>query len=325
MKARSRLGLLIRSLAFGICILATHRFAIAQTVACASIATPDPVLWNDGYGDDINLAQTSDGNVSGDQTGDYINDCSYNFSVLDGSSNGDGKFTLQFRWDENNQVCAADTLIYTLTVSGPGCARATGTVSGSLGGNQVFTNNPVTWSDGDGVQATDDTEFFLGWGTVQEAGLAIFGIDINPTTYNFSGRQITESFPSGGADGCWFPGSKIPEWSPTGATAYVTLDPNNNNGIISGYGDHVGFTSTTTLDYYRQRGQAPCSMTTQQDISIDTYTASEQYQENSMVLTIGTNTVTIQRGSLVEPRSLPSVYAAALPGAVLTLLSSTQF
>lgn len=321
MNARCK-GVLVQLLAYGLALLATQGSAIAQGVPCGSIATPDPPLWLYSTGS-MNLAQDKDGNVTGDTIG-VILECSNNYYVSSGQANGNGKFTVQFREDGSNSGCY-DTLFFQLTVSGPGCARASGTFSAYFNGNEEVKNALISpWQMGDGsgegVLPASETEFFDSW-YVNYPALALFDIDINPTSYNFSGRQVTETFPNGGTDGCWYSGSARPEWTPSGVTAYVTINP-NGNGIISGYADKVGVNDITWVDYYRRHGRAPCALTTQQMISIDTYSGSEQFQENDMEIAVGTNTLTVQRGALVESRPLESPWVVAIIATIPVALAS---
>jgi hypothetical protein len=113
-------------------------------------------------------------------------------------------------------------------------------------------------------------QVFTGWtenqnkngGVFESAG---FVMQLAPLTFNWGGRIVSETFPQPADDGCWFPGSAVSKLVST-PTANVLVDS------TASYGDEIGPVIGPVINavqYYRQHGRTPCSLTTQQVMVID--------------------------------------------------------
>ena len=263
---------------------------LSSRPACASLATPGSLEWalvyspGGSYG--LSLTQSSTGYVSG--SGITVNSkCPYN-SVVAGTAEGNGVFSLAQTVPGN--LCGEVTS--QVTLSGPGCASATGTYFSTNSFNTTSTGT-VMMSDGQGVPVESETtpvpvEVDSADPTVED-----FYQYLQPTNYNFEGRTITESFPSPGTDTCWFPGGPFPQPlvnRPT-KSIYPYVD-SSVSSVATGYWDEVG-PSVEVVDAYRLADHSiPCSLTYQQVMSIDTLSGSQVYAVNTLQMIIGPTTVT---------------------------------
>lgn len=190
-----------------------------------------------------------------------------------------------------------------MTISGAGCAKGTVQWHNSSGfhGDDTLTDAP-------GVQATGETPPIFFYYLPNYPADAYFWQEIAPTTYNFQGRAVTETFPYGiTEDTCNRPGSPIITPHPKTTVYLLVTSSNTTNGIIAGdgvmtgYGDDDGM-DVTVVDAIRGvAGDTPCVIATQQNMSIDTSTGSEQYRINNIAFDIGFSTYAVQRGPTGAP------------------------
>lgn len=317
-------NLLTRLLAFSIiALMVTGGYATAQSrPACASIATPGNASWtttlsgNNAGGNagtyNVILAQDASGTVSGSETPTKTS-CPYGSSINDGSALGYGEFAFDLN-QANSSACVP--LLIDVSISSLGCAKATGTFTG--GG----FNGTVTMTDGTGVLPTGETTPIPYGKEVNYPAVLVFWQNIAPITYNFQGRLINELFPNGATTNC--KGVSPPPLDIAGNTYPLTNGPANNgtpvNGITTGYGDGIGFRDTEEVDTIRELGDAPCTFSATQLVTIDTATGTYQYQTNGIAYTINATTITATRGGVPQTVQLLSVSAQALPAVLDALL-----
>lgn len=316
MNANLKRALPVRGLAFAIALVATNGYALAQNrPACASMASPGSLKWNVTYSPGGTwtwvLSQDADGTLQGTGTSVSSGCTTGSTSTLSGTANGDGTFSVASYESTCNSQVTDDTITSTITLSGPGCAKATGTISetytNDLGETQTGSGT-VTLTDGNGVLSTGETTPIFFYYLPSLPADAYFWQEIAPTSYDFQGRAVAESFPNGiTADSCNKPGSPIITPHPE-TTIYplVTSDDTTGgqlagDGIMTGYGDDDGL-DVSVVDAIRGvAGDTPCAIATQQNMTIDTATGSDQYQVNNIVFEIGFSTYAVQRGPSVSP------------------------
>lgn len=289
---------------FLLALLATRGYAVAAQPACDSVATPGTLLWNITYSPGgtwtFALSQDADGNIHG--TGTSVNSgCKTGSqSTIEGQKTGSGTFSLTSSEDGCNSSDTHESIASDITLSGPGCAGGTGTFTdtylNNLGETQTYTGT-VSLSDGSGVQAQGETTpAFTGY-EVNNPAIGDFWQNIVPTTYDFQGRAVTETFPPAFNTTC--KRTALPP--PVGVTIYPLVNSPSTNGedgdgITTGYRDRVGL-DTQLLDIIRQNGDAPCQIWTQQTMLIDTSSGSTTYQINTLAMNIGFSTYSVERGN----------------------------
>lgn len=284
-------------------VAAQGRAAAQSQPACASIATPSGTEWldstNSNWGEDgvFKFQQDADGNISGTYSPPSGNECADTYS-MEGSSQGNGTFAITGSDDTQpvGQYCTT-SFTATVTVSGAGCATAS-----MQWQNHSGFKGTDTLSDAPGVEPTGETTPLPLWQDSQIPTTYWFTQNLAPTTYDFVGRASTETFPNGLSNGCnKNPGSPIIAPS-SPHTVYPELNTLGDggtpvNGVTSSYGDQVGL-DQATVNLIRGVGDAPCTVSTVQYIWIDisTGTGYYNYQINNIYITVGTNTMTDQRG-----------------------------
>jgi len=296
---------LLRSAIPLLCLALPFHDCLAQSQpTCASVATSDSVTWNTVFSPGgtwaLSLAQDLDGTISGTAT--YVSSaCKDTPQSVSGTANGDGTFALAVT-DPSGTCGETD---FTVTLSGPGCAQATGTYTDHSG---LGSTGTVKMTDGAGVLPSGETPsafLFLETPTTAE-----FTMNLVPTDYNFQGRAVTETFPAGLDDGCLSnPGSPVIP-NPPPITVYPLVNgPGGNplgtpvNGVTTGYEDQVGLVEAE-VNQIRAVGDAPCTLTAVQHMWIDTSSQYDDYQDNTMTITVGTTTMTAQRGG-APPKTWP--------------------
>lgn len=295
--------------------------------ACDSVATPGSVSWTATFGGGIGaygdwkLVLTQDGKGAVNGTGTKINSfCAAKTGSVSGYAAGAGEFSLNF-----DITVPCDTLKMAIVVSGPGCANATGTYTtySTFG----YDDMPVTLTDGAGVLPTGETAP-VGYGSeVNHPAVLIFWQNLAPTTYDFQGRTVNESFPNGFASNC-AGASPVPYIA---GDVYPLVNGSANNGtpvdgITTGYADYIGLPDTDDLDTIRRIGDAPCTISATQVMTIDTSSGTNQYQTNGVSYTIGQTTITAVRNGVAQTKPVASLEANILPAVhaavFLSLLSS---
>jgi hypothetical protein len=269
--------------------------------ACATMQTIDDVYHNLGSGatlnwswagaaDSFDLDQDSNGRIAGTLSpptcslGDYY--------TTTGIINDSGAFSLSSTYHGNYLGCAT-TLNMSGKVSGAGCTAANGSWSNSSGlagsfnmthgcyfptgeTNQVFQGFVQRTNTNNGVTAVYEAAAFL--------------MQLAPLSFNWGGRAVSETFPQPPQDGCWFPGSAVPQLVAI-ASKTVTVDSTGR------YNDYIG-PKVNDLTYYRQKGRTPCSITTQQVMTVDCPNpANQTYSTNTQIDTLGPLLLTVIRGN----------------------------
>lgn len=329
-------GLRVQLLGFIVGLMATQGNAMAGQPACHSMATPGSLLWNVTYSPGgtwtFALSQDADGNITGTGTTVSSGCKSGTQGTIEGTSTGNGTFSVTLKTQNCTSGNTDDTTVSNITVSGSGCANGTGTYTDTflndLGETQTSTGT-VALSDGDGVQAEAETTPTFLYYEVNSPAVGVFAQNIEPTTYDFQGRKITETFPPAFQTTC--KRTALP--APVGVTIYPLVNSPSTNGlngdgITTGYGDQVGL-DTQLLDLIRQNGDAPCQIWTQQTMSIDTAGGSSVYQTNTIAMNIGFSTYSVERGnppqiSPTRELSTPTTTKiTAVIGEISTLLLQT--
>ncbi|HLA10738.1 MAG TPA: Ig-like domain-containing protein [Pyrinomonadaceae bacterium] len=218
-----------------------------------------------------------------------------------------GWYTVGAAWSSLDNSVATVSSGGVATGVAPGSAniKATWTAYSrfpSFGGCQStsFQVGPVATINVTCTTPTNETTAFAGW--ADSDGFPTVGKwtqTLSPATPGFSGRTVTEQDPgSGGPDNCWFNGSIIPpQTAITGGSWTVTSS--NTWGF-----DFVGLTSTT-VNYYRAQGRAPCSVTVPQRMVIDCSTGALTYRTNTLGYVIGDTRIFSIRDGSQQSRTWP--------------------
>lgn len=165
-------------------------------------------------------------------------------------------------------------------------------------GNDTNTENaPV---DVTCTKPTGETTSSSGWADLQGYyTIANFTQTLSPSTVSFSGRSVEEFDGGGGTDDCWTPQSPYAKADHvTPAPNPWSVDSNNTWGP-----DQVGFVPSP-IAYYRAAGRAPCTVTVTQRMAISCGVSNLTYKFNTMVITIGTNSISITRDGVTVTRPL---------------------
>jgi hypothetical protein len=216
---------------------------------------------------------------------------------VSGQYTGSGKFTIQATYQGGTGACVAQ-FTETLAVSGAGCTVANTSWIENYGSGPSGNSQ---WTAVGNFYPSGETTTFENW---YSPGVALFEATLtapqgwSSVGYNFGGRTIQETFPSsqtfptGGLDGCWWPNSLIGYYKPSAASAFVKDDQNGGNT----YADRVGFTDTDFVDYYRLVLNVPCSIQANQQMTIDSRQGPYVYAKNLLVMYIWDTTITVLRG-----------------------------
>lgn len=168
-----------------------------------------------------------------------------------------------------DEVCAAN-FTYSGYLFKPGCQRAAGTWLNSAGltGQWSMTHScrvPTT--------ETTQSDGWLSGGVTHR-----FKMTLQPTSYNFGGRTVSESSNGDGIDTCYRSGDNTIE-----QTDVRFFDAEVN--ASSQYADVLGW-SADAIRYYRQRGRAPCQFSVTQFLSIGCEQASPVYKAHEVAMGI---------------------------------------
>jgi hypothetical protein len=317
--------------------------ALAWIDPCATIATiASQGYWQNSNGDQMSLAQSASG---AQITGQYIvgpngDGASPNpvcpagtVYTITGSYQGGGGNTFQ--------------LTGTLNGAHTNCAQTWSTVAGqsSINGQAACASLVMTWNNSAGYSKTNEvfshpvyvpgpgpvsatsgeTTAFGGWypssldPNTAASIFAAYEMTFTPT-YDWGGRQLTESFPSSGiSDTCYTPSSKIPK---------LTSYPSTTISIVGmDWEDLVGV-STPVVNNYREMGVTPCFYALQQVMSVDSSTTTTvSYNSNQHINGIGNTTVYEYRAGVysgTEPWGVPSIKLLIVPVIINPLLLDPQ-
>jgi hypothetical protein len=281
--------------------------------ACATVSNSASAPWTDSALGTFILNQSASGVITGTltTTGGTANLCpnngNYNGAThtytVTGTFLGNGKFSLQAQTPDT-QSCSA-TVSITGALSGLGCQNSTNSWSDS----DSYSGNS-TWYRICYAPSGETTPAFTSWGGADgtQPTIANFHQNLLPTSYNWGGRFVNETFPQGGVDSCYFQGSSIPEQNTRPGLAVPI-----NSGL--GYYDAVGAT-TNTVNYYRQHGKAPCSFQYQQQMTIDCQPQNYPYIANPLFIGIGLTTVTDSRNDV----DMSEKWGAPAPSLILPII-----
>jgi hypothetical protein len=315
----------IISLFAGLFLIAYMNDAVPQ--ACATMQTDNNAqvmlqsgtlnwVWT-GTGT-FNLNQNSNGLISGNLGDPNCNPGSNDFYDTTGSINASGGFSLASTYHGNTAGCAS-TLSMSGTLRGAGCTMAEGSWSnsGGLGGSFTMTHGCFV-PTGEANQAFEGFQSRTQGGGVYE--VAVFQMQVAPLIFNWGGRTVSETFPQPAVDGCWFPGSLAPQV----ITPAASNSPIDSSGI---YGDAIGPVADA-VQYYREKGRTPCTITTQQVLVIDCPNPPENptYFTVTQIDAIGPRLLTVTRGnnpSVSEAFGAPAP-ALTLPAWLFNLLFPPQ-
>jgi hypothetical protein len=212
---------------------------------------------------------------------------------------GNGQFSITSSYTGTNAGCAG-TLTTTGTVTAPGCNNASGTWNNDRGLSGTFQ-----WVNACQIPNGESVPVFQTWGTVppDTFPVAFFDQQPLPTTYNWGGRTVTETFPTNGNDSCWFQGSLIGKGGINHPSLTYNLPSNK------GYTDKLGL-GTQNANYYRQHGRTPCGTTLYQTMVMDCPNpqGNQYYSNGTLFLGIGQRTVTDIRNNVgkSEPWGTPA-------------------
>jgi hypothetical protein len=128
--------------------------------------------------------------------------------------------------------------------------------------------------------------------------IALFDMTLTPTSTNFANRVVSEQNPGGGSDTCWFSGSLFPAFTSITGGSW-TIESGNRYGY-----DAVGVFAEV-VNYYRSNGRAPCQFTLPQRMVIICPSIAVPYVTNTLVIQIGTTTITTSRAEASQTKTWP--------------------
>lgn len=287
----------------------TQGYALADPPACASLATTQDHNWTLTFSSggvwSLSLAQDAPGNITGTAT-KVNSSCASSTQTITGTAEGGGGFSLTMD-PSNSDGCGTYNLDVAIP-AGVSCAQASGNYDqdgGSGPPNGTFTLALPSAPDGTINPSGETASVFVG-GVVGAPATGEYETNLEPTTYNFEGRTIDETFPDGIVDGCNSnPGSPVIN-PPVPVSVYPLVngpasDQNQlgspQNGVTTGYADQIGL-PTLAVTEIRNAYDAPCTISMGQQVYIDDVHdtfgyAAAQYNYNT--ITVGTNTITTTR------------------------------
>jgi|HubBroStandDraft_2_1064218.scaffolds.fasta_scaffold06923_7 hypothetical protein len=319
---KSNVGLFRLVLLSSICLLSASVFA---TTTCQTMAGS----WDfPGYSSTI--TQDSSGNMSVTVTetpcGDGIGPCTYTGTgTMNLTSN-----TFSFSVSTTEQTLIdgpiyfgliyPQTMAYSGTIQTGGCndvetSNITDTFSSSCA-SWLETNFYVSptdavaecaqYSSDDPQEMTaactlpsgspsETTVSTLFWDT---SGGAAWNQTLQPTTFNFGGRSVSEATAVDGTDNCYFPLSNFAPLDHVTSPLPFTWNVDASNVWGS---DYVGY-SEAAVDYYRSNSRVPCGTRFQQTMSIDCHDSptTRAYITNDLGSDITSTSVSsIRAGSTV--------------------------
>jgi hypothetical protein len=231
-----------------------------------------------------------------------------------GAMNNSGGFSLTSTEQGSTFGCAS-TLNMSGKLSGAGCTVASGSWSnsGGLAGSFNMTHGCY-------VPTGETNQVFKGFQSRTQGGgvyeVAVFQMQVAPLTFNWGGRTVSETFPQPANDGCWFPGSLAAKV----ITPAAGNSPIDSDGI---YGDAIGPVADA-VQYYREKGRTPCTITTQQVLVIDCPNppANPTYFTVTQIDAIGPRLLTVTRGNNPPVSEVfgPPAPALTLPAILFNLL-----
>lgn len=260
---------------------------LATPPACATIEASN---WHDDTGT-WGLHQDSNGNIEGLLVSDASSTCPGGEYSVTGDYTGDGQFSLTAEWaiGIRPQGCAK-TINQSGSIHQPGCNTASGTWTNSGGLNGQFE-----MSYGCRVPTGETAPQFQNWGSPGAYPTsAVFSQKLKETDFNWGGRKVTETFPVAGSDGCWFPGSL---YSAVTASPSRTIYPSPD--VPTSYFDAIGV-APEFIEYYRQKGRAPCGYELNQHLSTDCPApeGDSEYLNHQVFFGIGLTTITSSRAGV---------------------------
>lgn len=284
----------------------TQGYAMAEPPDCASLATTQYHTWNITYSPggvwSLTLAQDAQGNITGAATR-VDSSCTATTEAMTGTAEGGGGFSLTQN-PNNTDGCGWVKMDLSIP-TGVSCAQASGIYDAEQGPPTGSVTLAQPSADGPIIPSGETASVFVG-GVSGAPTTGEYEANLSPTTYNFEGRTITESFPDGIVDGCDSnPGSpQINPPSPTSVYPLVNGHGSNENqlgspqnGVTTGYADEIGLPSVGVTEI-RNAYDAPCTISMEQQLAIDDIQASggnASFEVNYNTITINANTITTTR------------------------------
>lgn len=263
---------------------------IQSTAASAQSCSHVAGNWTDNYAYQWNLNQNTTGQVTGSV---YIPPpCDNTWSVSGDKLVGNG-FSISASNPDPVAPCV-NFFEYVGLLQAPGCHTGSGTWirMGSTFGSFVWdkpcdipsheTTVPNTWGA-------------FPYRTAHWFDVTLFG----GTGPNFGGRTISEHTFAPGEDDCHFPESEFDPFT-TIATEGLSITLSNTNT----FNDLIG-RREDIVDYYRDEGRAPCDATIYQEMRISCAFGTGGYQVNTLIITVGTSTVSNSRDGVIATRAWP--------------------
>src|SRR5579872_4545659 len=258
--------------------------------------------------------------------------CPGNLYPVTGQYTGNGHFSVTATYPSGTSVQpigCADSITYVGTIAEPGCDTATVSWSNSSGLSGSFS-----WVQACQVPTGEANSVFAGWDDAEgQPTLAIFTQYLAPTTFDWGGRQVSETSPQPGEDTCWdstvpaLGGPKNPTLTVTGGSPIVMA---SQNGVTTSYKDLVGATADL-VKFYRRVGKTPCHIFVYQamQIACDTVpkpNALQTFANNQDDSIINQTTVQGVRGSVKSDFRLwgtPAPSVTLVPVMSVLLFSAT--
>jgi hypothetical protein len=199
-----------------------------------------------------------------------------------------------------NPYCQVATVInYTGTINNIGCNTASGAWTNNLGGNGGWQ-----WYKSCNAPFVETSASSGIWGSGITGAAHLWFGDLS-NEIDWAGRVVKEDQFSPGYDSCQRDGdiaNGIYPYALSGGNWSVGFTGYNRYGL-----DTIGF-SALQVSYYRDRNRAPCFAGAPQTMQIACGTLQSltfiNYQDNSLNVGIGTNTVSSGRGT----QSVTKVY-----------------
>lgn len=279
--------------------------------ACASAHG----LWSSGYAS-WDLTQGSGGAVWGELLSNKpTGPCpgARRWGVTGTLINGQLDLTAAYSGPLPRPVGCAHTIWYTAALQKPGCNTASVTWSNSGG-----DSGAITWGAACKVPTSETSPTFVTWfpagGDITTAGFEQFLI---PTSFNFGGRTLSETFLTDGEDSCHFTGSSVP-LTRRGIPDAINLIP----ASPTKYADIVGMWAER-VTYYRSRNRAPCHYMFDQTLSLDCQagTGNVSFAVVPLYMGVGKTNVGVGRGSNIQSKTWgpPSPDIATAPSNFLLI------
>jgi len=234
--------------------------------------------------------------------GHYPHCSGQQYAIIGGSRNGttvavSGVQLGTVTGGQPNPDCPANVSA-SVTMAQSGCDHGAAIVS--LDGSGISQQWTSTC-----FKPTGEVTAFDYWDTPDSNPIqGIFHATMQPTTFNFGGRYIKETFPAAdnpNPDGCYFAGSRKGRYIPTEAPGHYEDSSSGNRyeDDIGFDGDGPGTQGYDVIYYYRSVGKAPCSFRANQRMTVDCQSGPTTFGTlNHIVMTIGDAARSVSRSGV---------------------------